>query len=508
MHKCPIESPNTAGCVSNVRDLSFQFDSQYAFNEDISSWDVSSATNMSGMFRNALSFNGDLSTWNTSSVVSMEEMFAGTRAFNGDLSLWDTSSVVGMRGIFQGADVFTGRGLKNWRVSQVLDLSYGFDGASRFRLNLCDWGPDLFGRGVLSEGMFDGTRCSTKAPTDVSVSPPTPLCFTCGDFFRTGQELRDAVGEHGWYISLPSYYGVTIGEWNVSLVKDFSSVFSSYYLDPLDITGWDVSSATDMSRMFANTYFWEYSYHVNSQVGLSDWDTSDVENMAEMFFGADGFDSDLGLWNTAYVVNMSQMFLHVTAFTGKGLDPWRVPKVADLTRAFTGSTSFRANLCGWGLDLFGRSVLMADLFSGTDCLTNDTSPDLSVVPVSPLCFPCENPGTPSPSVVTTVIDENSTAKPVSCFESEAQLFDALSEFFYQTERFFSEIVNNYGWPMNNCEFCLLLDIFQNLTCLTYLLMLPHVTKRVCLKCDRLLFSLPVQGVFQRGHFWLGCVFCH
>jgi surface protein len=278
-----------------VRDLSFL--SQYAFNEDISSWDVSAATDMSGMFRNALSFNGGLSTWNTSSVLSMEEMFAGTRAFGGDLSLWDFSSVAGMRGIFQGADAFTGRGLKNWRVSQVTDLSYGFDGASRFRLNLCDWGPDLFGRGVLSEGMFDGTRCSTKAPTDASVSPPTPLCFTCGDFFfRTGQELRDAVREQNQYVSLPSYYGATIGDWNVSLVKDFSSVFQDYYKFPIDLSGWDVSSATDMSRMFANTYFWAwYRYDGCPPIGITTWDTSNVENMAEMFLNTEGFDSDLAL---------------------------------------------------------------------------------------------------------------------------------------------------------------------------------------------------------------------
>ena len=47
------------------------FNTATSFNEDLSSWDVSSVTNMSDMFQNATSFNGDISSWDVSSVTTM-----------------------------------------------------------------------------------------------------------------------------------------------------------------------------------------------------------------------------------------------------------------------------------------------------------------------------------------------------------------------------------------------------------------------------------------------------
>jgi len=51
------------------------FGDAYGFNQDLSSWDVSSVTNMPHMFNNATSFNQDLSNWDVSSVTDMTWMF-------------------------------------------------------------------------------------------------------------------------------------------------------------------------------------------------------------------------------------------------------------------------------------------------------------------------------------------------------------------------------------------------------------------------------------------------
>jgi Mycoplasma protein of unknown function, DUF285 len=167
----------------------------------------------------------------------------------------------------------------------------------------------------------------------------------------------------------------------VSLVTDFSSVFQNYGRSSLDLSQWDVSSATDMSQMFM------YAYVRHSVVAISTWDTSNVVSMARMFYGSQYFDQDLALWNTQNVVNMTSIFETVSGFTGRGLDQWRVPRVTDLSRAFKGSSSFRANLCGWGQDLFGRSVLLHNMLDSTDCISTER-PDLTVFPVNPLCLPC------------------------------------------------------------------------------------------------------------------------
>jgi surface protein len=76
---------------------------EYAFNQDLSSWDTSNVTDMSFIFYNEgggiHTFNQDLSSWDTSNVTDMSFMFyneGGTHAFDQSLGAWDISSVTNM----------------------------------------------------------------------------------------------------------------------------------------------------------------------------------------------------------------------------------------------------------------------------------------------------------------------------------------------------------------------------------------------------------------------------
>ena len=55
--------------------MSYLFNGNTSFNQDISNWDVSNVTNMSVMFNGATSFNQDISSWDVSSVTTIWYVF-------------------------------------------------------------------------------------------------------------------------------------------------------------------------------------------------------------------------------------------------------------------------------------------------------------------------------------------------------------------------------------------------------------------------------------------------
>ena len=100
--------------------------------------DLSGVTSMNNMFLHAYAFNGDLSGWNVSSVTSTRYMFFSASSFNGNISGWDVSSVTRMAGMFSGASNFN-QPLDSWDVSSVTEMHYMFDGATAFNQNLGTW---------------------------------------------------------------------------------------------------------------------------------------------------------------------------------------------------------------------------------------------------------------------------------------------------------------------------------------------------------------------------------
>jgi surface protein len=84
------------------------------FNQDISSWNVSSVTNMNSMFRACPNFNQDISTWCVSSVINMILMFNGCSVFNQDLSPWPVFQIGTLPSGFAGGAVAWVLPQPNW----------------------------------------------------------------------------------------------------------------------------------------------------------------------------------------------------------------------------------------------------------------------------------------------------------------------------------------------------------------------------------------------------------
>ena len=107
--------------LSNVTNMVYMFYECYAFNQDISGWNVTNVKDMGGMFCRCSVFNQDINGWDVSSVTDMSGMFADCSAFNQDINGWDVSKVTSMSEMFLGCSAFN-QNLGSWKLKECMAL--------------------------------------------------------------------------------------------------------------------------------------------------------------------------------------------------------------------------------------------------------------------------------------------------------------------------------------------------------------------------------------------------
>jgi surface protein len=173
--------------VSSVTRINQMFQLAAAFNQDISPWNVSSVTTMTYMFQSATAFNngGVALDWSdTSSVTDIQYMFNVATAFNQDISSWNVSSVTNMNRIFKLAAAFN-QDIGSWNVSSVTTMDQMFKSATAFDQDISSWNVSSVTDMSL---MFDGVTLST-ANYDALLIGWNALSLTSGVTFDAGESL-------------------------------------------------------------------------------------------------------------------------------------------------------------------------------------------------------------------------------------------------------------------------------------------------------------------------------
>ena len=100
---------------------------------------------------------------------------------------------------------------------------------------------------------------------------------------------------------------------------------------------------------------------------IENWDVSKVENMKEMFNGAEAFNQPIEKWDVSKVENMRMMFKGADAFN-QAIENWDVSRVTNMKKLFIevansyyASFTFNANLSKWNVS---RVVTMQDMLGG------------------------------------------------------------------------------------------------------------------------------------------------
>ena len=137
-----------------------------------------------------------------------------------------------------------------------------------------------------------------------------------------------------------SIFNQNIGIWRTFNVKNMSGMFRGALTFNQPIGGWQTNNVENMSGMFANTQF-------NKPLA---WNTVKVKDMSAMFMIdrlglTSQFNQPIGNWDTTNVENMSDMFVNQTVFN-QNLSNWNLSSLKDggLRQIFYSDTTRGLNM--------------------------------------------------------------------------------------------------------------------------------------------------------------------
>jgi surface protein len=140
------------------------------------------------------------------------------------------------------------------------------------------------------------------------------------------------------FLDADSFNDASISEWDTSKVTEMNEMFEDATSFNQDISDWDTSKVTDMEDMFQDA--------TSFNQDISDWDTSKVTDMNEMFEDATSFNQDISDWDTSKVTDMRDMFHDATSFN-QDISDWDTSKVTDMQDMFNGATFFNQDISDW-----------------------------------------------------------------------------------------------------------------------------------------------------------------
>ena len=295
--------------ASNVTTLRsfFYNDTGLADISALANWDVSNVTSLHAAFYNntSLADISALANWDVKNVTTLYGIFAGNSSLTdiSPLANWDTSNVTTLQATFYGDTSLTDiSALANWDVGNVTDLSF------------------VFGS--------DSSLTDISALANWDTSNVTTMVSTFNNTFK----LTDFSPLANWKTSKVENMGMTFG------MGPGKSKTGDPIIDLTPLANWDVSNVTSMQTLFQNT-------NIASFLPLQNWDVGKVQDFTSTFNQTNKSTTTtlagLENWNVSSATNMSNMFADSVSLTdASAINGWDVRNVVIGTGAESATEGF------------------------------------------------------------------------------------------------------------------------------------------------------------------------
>ncbi|MDY8138035.1 BspA family leucine-rich repeat surface protein [Aquimarina sp. 2201CG5-10] len=396
--------------ITNVISLVSLFEGS-TFNENINNWNVSGVQTMGNMFQDNTAFNQSLNLWRPENVSDFEHMFHGATSFNKPIGDWTMTDAAFFESMFEGAVAFD-QDLGNWDISTT-DRDGMINMFVRSGMSQNNYDATLIGWATLdiAETQIpanvqldaDATYCLgitarntlTTAPYNWMITDGGVGCDFTGAFITTWQttsanesitipttgsgynyniDWGDGTIEGGFTGDVTHEYA-TAGTYTVKITGDFPRIYFNNTGDinkissieqwgtiqwasfqnafdgctQLQITATDapdLSNVNNLSRMFRRC-------RALASPDFSNWDTSTITNMKDMFYEADNFNGNIRSWNVGRVTNFELAFYSNFKFN-QNISSWNIgefvsTKVINMNSMFSTATSFNQPIGNWDL---------------------------------------------------------------------------------------------------------------------------------------------------------------
>jgi surface protein len=268
--------------------------------------------NLNRFFRDCVNlYSIDLSEFDSSSVINMRVMFSKCRRLKEikGLDKFNTSKATNMEGMFQRCEEIVNLNLSNFDTSNVNDMSCMFNGCIKLK--------EIKGLNKFNTKNVDNMEA----------------------MFQYCENLE--------YLDL---------SFDTSKVYEMSYMFCKCYkLKKIKgLNKFKTMKVCNMNSMFKKCDSLE-------NIDLSNFDTSNVENMFLMFYGCHKLKEIIGLdkLNTSNVTNMNGMFQDCENLEKLDLSNFDVSNVADMREMFSGCN----NLKYLNIKKFIKNDITKDMFS-------------------------------------------------------------------------------------------------------------------------------------------------